>query len=429
MKNILLVTVGGSNAPIVTSIEKIDPEFVVFICSDDKEAHGKYQSGSYQGIEKSIPEQKSIISQLADLGKEIQYEIVKIRDFDNLDKCFDQCHSKLLAVNRQYPDALINCDYTGGTKSMTAALVLASQYVENIQLSFVTGLRNDLTKVIDGTQVLRRIDGRFQNYVQISTEFESLISNRQYAEGEAFLAKNISRVGLDDKSIEELNYKLIVAKGFKLWDSFDHRATMQVLDSVKKSEELKIYRSQLSKIISCLDFVNDNKELPKNVHGYEIVQDLISNAIRRLDQNRFDDCIARLYRATEMLFQIRLKKEHRIDSSKVNKKKLPFGDWHQEFSFNEEGIAELGLESVRRLLRHLEDSCLPAGDKKLESEYLTAIKKRNHSILAHGFTPLNREDANTVLDVIVKKILVPNIERFTPDFPYKSEFIQLPTKI
>jgi hypothetical protein len=41
-------------------------------------------------------------------------------------------------------------------------------------------------------------------------------------------------------------------------------------------------------------------------HGYEIVEDLLLNAERRAMQDRYDDAVGRLYRALELLVQIRL---------------------------------------------------------------------------------------------------------------------------
>jgi len=35
MQKILLITVGGSHQPIITSIQELKPDRVVFICSDD----------------------------------------------------------------------------------------------------------------------------------------------------------------------------------------------------------------------------------------------------------------------------------------------------------------------------------------------------------------------------------------------------------
>lgn len=49
--------------------------------------------------------------------------------------------------------------------------------------------------------------------------------------------------------------------------------------------------------------------ITKENGGYEQVQDLILNAERRAVQERYDDAVARLYRAVEMVAQVRLQSE------------------------------------------------------------------------------------------------------------------------
>ena len=46
----------------------------------------------------------------------------------------------------------------------------------------------------------------------------------------------------------------------------------------------------------------------KKSSGYEKVGDLLRNAERRAAQSRFDDAVARLYRALELFAQLRLRK-------------------------------------------------------------------------------------------------------------------------
>ncbi|MDB9309098.1 hypothetical protein PN471_10700 [Aphanizomenon sp. CS-733/32] len=58
-------------------------------------------------------------------------------------------------------------------------------------------------------------------------------------------------------------------------------------------------------------------------HGYEIVQDLILNAERRATQQRYDDAVGRLYRALELLAQIRLLKAFDNDGEIENELTIP----------------------------------------------------------------------------------------------------------
>ena len=57
-------------------------------------------------------------------------------------------------------------------------------------------------------------------------------------------------------------------------------------------------------------------------NGYELVGDLLNNAERRASQQRYDDAIARLYRATELFAQIRIEKTKGYKLVKLTLKEL-----------------------------------------------------------------------------------------------------------
>jgi hypothetical protein len=55
-------------------------------------------------------------------------------------------------LRRWFPNAPLVADYTGGTKTMTAALVMAAIESDAVEPQLVTGARADLVKVYDGSQ-------------------------------------------------------------------------------------------------------------------------------------------------------------------------------------------------------------------------------------------------------------------------------------
>ena len=153
MLKILIATVGGSHQPIITAIKQLQPSYSCFFCSDHDPVTG--QIGSRQQIDgtgliikrhpadpepslPSIPKQLNMSSD--------QYEIVLVPT-DDLDTAVEAMGEAILRLKSIFPEAEIYANYTGGTKSMTAALVLSTLEHQSVHLQLVTGVRSNLTKI------------------------------------------------------------------------------------------------------------------------------------------------------------------------------------------------------------------------------------------------------------------------------------------
>jgi CRISPR-associated protein (TIGR02710 family) len=116
------------------------------------------------------------------------------------------------------------------------------------------------------------------------------------------------------------------------------------------------------------------------------VLDLLANAKRRKDEGRFDDAVARLYRAIEAIAQVALKEGHGVESTEyVPLERVPEPLRTTWATRANEGIVALGLQDAYALLAALTD----AVGKKFQDAGLNGTKSplvaRNRSILAHGF--------------------------------------------
>ena len=135
----LVITVGDSEQPVITSIKNNSPDKVCFICSDDvATAKGSYKT-------------RDNIIQKCGLASS-STETVRIKYLDDFNDCFQQCYQLLARLRHDNPEADIIADYTGGTKSMSAGLAAAAMDVERCCLCIVTGERVDLKQVQNGTQ-------------------------------------------------------------------------------------------------------------------------------------------------------------------------------------------------------------------------------------------------------------------------------------
>lgn len=155
---VLICTVGGSHQPIVTAITRTRPRFVCFICTGRDPATGQPGSdtqiigkGSVIKAKASDPTPSlANIPTQTGLG-EGQFEVCLVSS-DDLDAAYSAISHALTTLRHRFPDAVHVADYTGGTKTMTAALVMAALEIEDVELRLVTGARADLIKVRNGTE-------------------------------------------------------------------------------------------------------------------------------------------------------------------------------------------------------------------------------------------------------------------------------------
>ena len=154
------------------------------------------------------------------------------------------------------------------------------------------------------------------------------------------------------------------------------------------------------------------------VEKYEtlILVDLINNAYRRIEEGKYDDAVARLYRAIELIAQIKLAEEGLDDLSEgkftIEELKERKMDIRRYLDYaDDKGRLKLGLANKFKLLRDMgweEADTVYLGNNKLKD----LLKKRNSSILAHGLEPVEKETANELFDEVKKhaKIVLPELD-------------------
>lgn len=392
MKKILVLSVGGSAEPIVNAIKNTNPDFVYFFCSsmsektvdsagdpcgdtrkkECPECGNKFHLGDPKG--------KAIVSQ-AGLDRE-HYEIITVENPDDL----DACHQKLIELTEKIKNKCEDCqviaNYTGGTKTMSAAMTLVGIITEQWDLSLNVGDRVDLIKVRSGDVpvAINKWSIFYQNQLE---SFRKPLDNHYYAFVDSSISGMLTRpvnATLRDRLIKIR----VVCEAFDQWDRFHHEKALDLLEPYGSKYHPHIIT--LKKIIG-----------KTRATGYEMVSDLLNNAERRAAHKHYDDGIARLYRATELFAQIRLEKEYGYRSGDMGTDQLPvhLQDEYKKYARN--GKLILGLRDDYVLLSKLED---PVGIKFKEREgrIIDALTRRNSSIGAHGLTPMYEEDYRLVED-------------------------------
>lgn len=390
-RTVLVCTVGGSPEPIVKAIAAKTPDHVAFVCSDDVVwDDGQISPGSRHEVTKA-----GGIAERAGLA-DARHQVVCVPHPDDPDGGFLVARKLLSELRQRFPDAEIVADYTGGTKSMTAALMLAATAAADTQLKiqFVSGVRKDLVKVVDGTE--RPLDIAID---AISSERDlerAALAWRSYAYQEAGAlldryvrpqAEPAERLPLPLR--ERLTLVHQASAAMAAWDRFAHDEALHLLAPL---------RDMFPRYVAALHTLHRG-----DGSGLELfhLADLWLNAQRRGTRGRYDDAIARCYRLVEATAQWLLRTRHDLPSSGLPVRALPpkrRKEWAREL--REDETIDLPLEKTWRLLKDLGekdadrivvDMFCETGRTTRFEEMRHWLRRRNHSILAHGFRPIGRD--------------------------------------
>lgn len=429
-------TVGGSHVPIVRAILESRADYVCFLCTGPDPETGK--AGSNVQIEGKgifikarpddpMPTLPNIPTQCG-LSAE-QFELRRVPS-DDLDAIYDVCRAALhdlrqrqhsapppsggrpgggnapdvslslpptpsrregerTVTHQRHPGMRIVADYTGGTKSMSAALVLAAIDAEGVALQLVTGNRVDLVRVRDGAENAApanieaiRLERRMQPYL-------NAWERHAYAEAEAGL-RGLPTPG-NAALRGQLNRARDLSAAFAAWDAFDH-ATAR--------DRLQGYAARLPEdwkpLLGALRALADADPVKRQAAQ---LFDLYRNAERRFAQGRHDDGVARLYRLLEWTAQWLLEKRCQVKTGD-----LP-ADWAPHIAPNRNGQRQAGLFEAWRLVAERTPGPLAAWHKEHRETMLDHLNARNASILAHGFAPVTAATGQQFLDWLAGEFL------------------------
>jgi len=350
---------------LLTSIESYNPDKIVFF-----------------GSEESIETVESLKEQYYEKkGKELENcEFVGLKDIDDFYECYTRIEEELKEEEKDGNEIII--DYTSGTKTMTTSAAICAMLYQK-KLSLVAGKRGENGVVIPGTEAAR-VQNLFAAYDKyLLDRAKEAFNSYRFGEAMGYLDRIVA---LEDKE----EYKKLV-KAYDLWDKFEHEKAFQMLEGVKAGETAynKSFLGRLMNAREKQDF---------------ILVDLMNNARRRMEEGKYDDAVARLYRTVELIAQYRLKMKYEIDTSDVD-------TWHlktlgmerkvlekYEELRDEKGKIKLPLRKDFELLQDLGDE---VGKKFLEDKKMQdLLSKRNNSILAHGLVPVKREDAERMFESV-----------------------------
>jgi len=394
MSKLMIMSIGGSPEPLKKSIAEHRPERLIFFASQDSNR----KLGEVMQIEGYTP------------GK---FETEITENPNSLYDCYKTARRCVERASRhEIPEKDIMVDYTGGTKVMSAALLLAA-IGHAYSFNYVGGD----TRSKEGLGVVQ--NGHEKMYADMNPwlafaeeerrQVITLFNERRYAS----VIQMLDLCKRDLPPQIELFFKFVrpLTFGFLFWDQFQHQKAsdclgkgLTALDHYLKHYPDDQYRRLRDDVQHHVDFLLALRERTKELKHYDfiLIQELINNARRRMADKSFDDASARIYRALELYGQICFEKATGCSNDKVKETLIP-ADMREEFSRKYKdahtNMLKLPLQATFIILRetgHEEGRRFFEYEKKIKD----IQSSRNYSILAHGIQPVSERAACGVLDTV-----------------------------
>jgi CRISPR-associated protein (TIGR02710 family) len=403
----LVATVGGAPEPLVASLLHWHPLRVIFIVSRETRSLIEDQI---------VPLVRVVGWPDFDAGRWESFEITDAQDYS---RTFDQLRrldTRVAEWQRNHRNTEIIADFTGGTKAMSAALALAAGRWP-CRVSYVGGTertKDGVGVVASGKEQIVHAQNPWNTLgILALDEARLLLEKHSFGAAASLLRSALIRVS-DPARKDELNAVATLADALADWDRFQHRSALEKLEKLTRHTnnlETALGREAAQRLLQNADHLRSHlKKLintPSN-NGQiglsrELIFDLLANAQRRLDEERWDDATARLYRVLEAIAQLQLIGYGYCDTGSVPVDKLPEPLRTQLQTAADNGVVKLGLQDAWRLLALLNNAVgLKFQKSDLADRTRSPLTARNQSILAHGFAPVSGTTATNLFDAALQ---------------------------
>jgi CRISPR-associated protein (TIGR02710 family) len=405
MATALIVSVGGSPEPIIFSIQRRSPERVCFFASQ--------QSVDLIGdIKKSVPS--------------ITDHKVLVDDAEDLTHCYEKALECFDWAEQAIPGCDKIADVTGGTKAMTAALAIAA-VARGAAFSYIGGERRDrggVGVVETGSERMRESVNPWALFaVEERREIARHFNSFQYLAAADSVAAILPRLRSSDAALLEPIGD--AARGYLEWERFNHASAVDPfkeaerklrerlpLAGARERAALESFHEQLARNLANLQTLRGKTRDFQKLHPL-MAADLVANARRRIEQARYDDAVARLYRAIEMIAQCTFQECFRSSTANANIDQLPTQVRAEYEKYRDaQGKLKLGLFATFGALKAdgVDIGIRFTGDTEIQH----LLSARNGSILAHGIQPVAQAAAESLLQALM---------RYLPD---ATELVQFP---
>lgn len=401
-KKVLIMTVGtGATGEDIAhglffSIKDSNPDLLVLI-------------GSQKSFDTTLSHLRELINKEQIDCEVVENVIEEIIDFEKLHFEYSNIIEELLkkgfALNK------ISVDYTSGTKAMSAALVSAALSAKVGSILYVYGERGEGGRVKSGTERRSSLSPIKIFSRDIFNKAIDYFNSYRYCDCIELLENFEFHPAYDEK------VKLLIklSKLFDAWDKFNFNSAFEICRTISP-DELKIYQLK--------GYFEDKLKpalvkLKSNELTIEKIIDLISNAQRRAAEGKYDDAVARLYRALEMLGQLEFQKEFNCSTGDVKIENIPEpfrADVYEKYLDKKDQKIKIPLFGTFELLANIQNK-IGLEFISMRDEIKQILSQRNNSILAHGFIPLKEKDYSAANQILEKFFTSVNITFNLISFP------------
>jgi CRISPR-associated protein (TIGR02710 family) len=406
MKKAMIMSLGGSPEPLKKSVAQHQPDILIFFASHD-----------------SILKAGEVL-QDAVIRPKTETEITE--NPNSLYECYKAAKRCVDRASRfDMPEQDIIIDYTGGTKVMSAALLLATAG-RAFGFNYVGGdvrSKEGLGVVQNGHEQMYEDMNPWSAFAEEERrQIVTLFNARRYS-AVIQIMENYNRA-LPPQIESYFKFVRLLSYGFLYWDQFQHK---KAYDCLRKGvdalhQHLKNYPGdqydQLEKELQQhIEYLLNLLGKTNQMQNFDaiLIKELINNARRRIQNKSFDDAAARIYRALELYGQICFEKTLGCANDKVKPAKIPQElreEFIRKYRDPQTDMMKLPLQATFTVLR-------AAGNESGRRffEYEKKIKdiqsSRNFSILAHGIQPVSEHAAQSILETVT-------------DFVQMKEFFDFP---
>lgn len=394
MAKLMIISLGGSPEPLKKSIAGHQPERLIIFASHDS----NIKLGEVLQIEGYKP---------------VKIETAITENPNSLYECYKTAkHCIDRAERAGVPDTDILVDYTGGTKVMSAALLLATAG-RAYRFNYVGGddrSKGGLGIVQNGKELMYPDMNPWSAFAEEERrQVVTLFNARRFTSVIQIL--DLCKREIPASISAFFQFVLPLSNGFLFWEQFRHK---EALDCLKKGGVLledylthypdDKYSRLRAELMTHINFLSDvlKKTNGMQVFDFVMVKELINNARRRMDDRRFDDAAARIYRALELYGQICFEKQIGCSNDRVRPAKIPQelrDEFTRKYRDPQNDIMKLPLQATFTVLKAVGHE---AGERffKYEKEIKNIQVARNLSILAHGIQPVSERSAQSILETV-----------------------------
>ncbi len=423
----LVISVGTSYEPIVLNIALLKPEKILFLYTDVSE--------------------KTLDKVVDHTGlKPSMYEKSRVDEIDPID-IYREVKEAYLKWNR--PDRMY-IDFTGGTKSMSAAAALAGAMID-VQMIYVASddYLVDFRKPNPGSERLVYIENPLSVFGDLEVDKAMELYDEHNFSGTREKLAHVKESIPDPITRQELNFYYLLACAYEAWDSLDLEHASEYMSELDRQikrdgrnyegcrlvSDRTIVNSQarmLSLLSETPGFVREKKQnliLQEDGRIIPLMFTMLMNAKTREEQHKLDMATLLMYRLLEMIEQRRLARyglfvsDMNYESFAFDESSLPVlkdlsakerVDWlsHEVYRIKKSIFGSrvssylpnpVSLLDGFIILSALHDPIVYESDDTrlyVLKQIRSKVYLRNNSIFAHGLGPVTEGDYSKFRDFV-----------------------------